>query len=373
MSFRQISFETAAAVNGKLDDGGVRDKATIRGALGRPSATWGGEILVGTLWDQAAVLLHALCTTQGFANGNKRTAWLLTKIFLESNGEVLGRHEDVEAERVINAIAAGEVGAEAIAEWLFQLASPLIAELSDRGRCVFCDVDGDLIGAELFNRNYLRRTMRRPPEALVTLESSHATSVTDDFAVTTFDAERDLVPGVCRVCRDGWIAEAGRGFTNAIRMSSQEVIPVDPSFVRYTSDWMLRIMLLAGVLMPGMGRGWLRDRARVLLDGSGAVASSALFWIVGTEAAVNHEWNLYWHSSDDPADVKDGCFVCRLGLVAFIVVDDPSGTRFLTRQIQQLIPHSTRLKVWPRLGDGSWPLGASVPGETVRSIANFFQ
>lgn len=373
MSFRQISFDTAAAVNAKLEDGGIRDEATVRAALGRPSASWDGEILVGTLWDQAGILLHALCTTQGFTNGNKRTAWLVTKIFLESNGEALGRHDDLEAERAINAIAAGEIGSDSIADWLFALASPLIAELSGRGRCVFCDAEGDLVGAELFNRNYLRRIMRRPPEALIAHDSTHLASMTDHLSVGVFDAERDLVPGVCRVCRDGWVAMTGPGFTDAVRISAREPFTVDLALVRSVSDWMLRTMLLVGALMPGMSHEWLKHEAGVLRDGTGAVASPHLFWIVRTRTAVDHGWNIYWHSSDEPQDVKDACFVCRLGPAAFIVVMDPTPSRFLTKQLLQLIPSPARLKVWPRLTDGSWPVGESVSSETVRAIADLFQ
>jgi death on curing protein len=65
---------------------GVRDFALLHSAAERPKATFGGRYLYPTLFTKAAALLHSLCLNHAFTDGNKRTAWASTKLFLFVNG-----------------------------------------------------------------------------------------------------------------------------------------------------------------------------------------------------------------------------------------------------------------------------------------------
>jgi len=64
----------------------VRDFALLHSAVERPKATFNGKLLYPTLFAKAASLLQSLCFNHAFTDGNKRTAWGVTKRFLWLNG-----------------------------------------------------------------------------------------------------------------------------------------------------------------------------------------------------------------------------------------------------------------------------------------------
>lgn len=64
----------------------ARDRGLLASALARPSATFAGAPLYGSLASQAAALLESLARNHALADGNKRTAWTLTVLFLWING-----------------------------------------------------------------------------------------------------------------------------------------------------------------------------------------------------------------------------------------------------------------------------------------------
>lgn len=64
----------------------IRDFALLHSAAERPKASYGGKFLYPTLFAKAASLLQSLCTNHAFSDGNKRTAWGVTKRFLWVNG-----------------------------------------------------------------------------------------------------------------------------------------------------------------------------------------------------------------------------------------------------------------------------------------------
>lgn len=65
---------------------GVQDFALLHSAVERPKATYGGKFLYPTIFAKAAALLQSLCLNHAFSDGNKRTAWGVTKRFLNING-----------------------------------------------------------------------------------------------------------------------------------------------------------------------------------------------------------------------------------------------------------------------------------------------
>ncbi len=77
--------------------GGIRDAGLIESACGRPQATAFGEDAYPSIWEKAAALLQSLARNHAFVDGNKRTAWMATVVFLEINGHPLDTTIDVDA------------------------------------------------------------------------------------------------------------------------------------------------------------------------------------------------------------------------------------------------------------------------------------
>lgn len=58
----------------------------LEGAVGRPQASWNGVFLHASIYQQASVLMHAICQAHAFEDGNKRAAWMAAVTFLRVNG-----------------------------------------------------------------------------------------------------------------------------------------------------------------------------------------------------------------------------------------------------------------------------------------------
>jgi len=70
----------------------LRDAGLLDSACHRPAASAFGEDAYPTLLLKAAALLHSLTANHPFIDGNKRTAWLATVVFLRDNdAEVIAK------------------------------------------------------------------------------------------------------------------------------------------------------------------------------------------------------------------------------------------------------------------------------------------
>jgi death on curing protein len=65
---------------------GVRDYPLLHSALERCKATFSGQDLYPDTLTKAAALMHSLVMNHAFVDGNKRTAWQVTKRLLYING-----------------------------------------------------------------------------------------------------------------------------------------------------------------------------------------------------------------------------------------------------------------------------------------------
>ena len=94
---------------------GVRDEGLLMSALARPEnlAAYGAP----SVFELSAAYGWGLVRNHPFIDGNKRTAFLASAVFLELNGWRLVAPEE-EATAVIFALAAGEVGEAAFAQWI---------------------------------------------------------------------------------------------------------------------------------------------------------------------------------------------------------------------------------------------------------------
>ena len=71
----------------------------------------------------AAAYAHGSARNHGFADGNKRTAWVLARLFLADNGFEL-RFDPGEAIRSIEALASGTLAEDELAEWFRRRVTP---------------------------------------------------------------------------------------------------------------------------------------------------------------------------------------------------------------------------------------------------------
>jgi death on curing protein len=94
---------------------GVRELALLESALARPLNQWNyGEDDACAL---AAAYAYGVARNHPFADGNKRTAWVLARFFLSLNGYVLA-FTPQEAIASVLALAAGELPEDELAAWL---------------------------------------------------------------------------------------------------------------------------------------------------------------------------------------------------------------------------------------------------------------
>lgn len=93
---------------------GVRDPGAVESALARPQnlAAYGTPDAA----DLAAAYAYGLARNHGFVDGNKRTAWVVARLFLADNGYRL-RFDPVEAVKTVEALAAGSLDESQLAAW----------------------------------------------------------------------------------------------------------------------------------------------------------------------------------------------------------------------------------------------------------------
>jgi len=88
------------------DQAGVKDHGLLESSVHRPQQSIFGEDAYPNLFDKAAALLESLVKNHCFHNGNKRTAYLVTKSFLMLSGKHLRMEREYAVEFVVD-IAKG--------------------------------------------------------------------------------------------------------------------------------------------------------------------------------------------------------------------------------------------------------------------------
>jgi death-on-curing protein len=93
---------------------GVRDAAMLESALARPINRWAYGVEDPA--SLAAAYAFGVARNHPFVDGNKRTAWVLARLFLALNGyELVFTAPD--AITAMLALAAGELAEEEMADW----------------------------------------------------------------------------------------------------------------------------------------------------------------------------------------------------------------------------------------------------------------
>jgi len=121
-AWRWIGRDTVLAIHdmqlaqhGGLD--GINDDNLIESALARPKQlhTYGDP--APDVFDLAASYGYGITKNHGFNDGNKRTGWILARLFLADNNTKI-HFSAAEAIQVMLGVAAGTVTERQLAAWL---------------------------------------------------------------------------------------------------------------------------------------------------------------------------------------------------------------------------------------------------------------
>ena len=96
---------------------GLRDLSLLESAIGTPEATFGGELLHGSVFEMAAAYLFHIARNHPFVDGNKRTALMCALVFLGLNGRRLDAEPDA-LYAVVDGVAAGRIEKSGLAVFL---------------------------------------------------------------------------------------------------------------------------------------------------------------------------------------------------------------------------------------------------------------
>lgn len=116
---RFIGVDVARAVHDRqlAEHGGLRgtkDEGLLDSAMSRPLNKHAyGETDLCAL---AAAYAFGIARNHPFADGNKRTAWVIARLFLKLNDVEIVFGKD-EAVQTVLALAAGDLSEEALADW----------------------------------------------------------------------------------------------------------------------------------------------------------------------------------------------------------------------------------------------------------------
>ena len=116
---RFLSAEVARAIHDRqlAEHGGlagVKDDGLLQSAIARPINKHGyGETDLCAL---AAAYAFGIARNHPFADGNKRTAWVMARVFLTLNAVTIA-FDKADATRTMLSLAAGDLSEDAMADW----------------------------------------------------------------------------------------------------------------------------------------------------------------------------------------------------------------------------------------------------------------
>ena len=96
---------------------GIRDVRSLESALKTPFQTFDNQELNETPIEKAAALIEGILLNHPFVDGNKRTGYVIMRLFLMSNQMDLQASQDEKYEFVIS-IAEGKLKKPGIEKWI---------------------------------------------------------------------------------------------------------------------------------------------------------------------------------------------------------------------------------------------------------------
>jgi death on curing protein len=101
---------------------GIRDITMLESALSRPVNRW--HYGADDPAELAAAYAFGVARNHPFVDGNKRTAWVLARLFLAINGHQIA-FEKEDAVTMVLALASGDLSEDELADWFrTRLVSP---------------------------------------------------------------------------------------------------------------------------------------------------------------------------------------------------------------------------------------------------------
>ena len=105
------------AVHGGLD--GVQDLNAVESALHRAKNLNAYGNPPPDAADLAAAYIYGIATSHGFSDGNKRTAWVIGRLFLALNGQNLV-FDQMDAINFMLKVTYGDLTENQVADWIRQ-------------------------------------------------------------------------------------------------------------------------------------------------------------------------------------------------------------------------------------------------------------
>ena len=96
---------------------GVRDMGMLESAVGRPFATFGGEDLYPDVFMKAGAFTQSIVKNHPFIDGNKRTAFSGTIVFLLAGGVIVSAGTNQVVKFMLR-VANENLSVDEIAAWL---------------------------------------------------------------------------------------------------------------------------------------------------------------------------------------------------------------------------------------------------------------
>lgn len=98
---------------------GLRDLNAVESAINRARNREACGNPPPDIAELAAAYMYGIATSHGFTDGNKRTAWVIGRLFLAINNEKLV-FNDIDAIHFMLNVAAGNITEPHVADWIRQ-------------------------------------------------------------------------------------------------------------------------------------------------------------------------------------------------------------------------------------------------------------
>lgn len=105
---------------------GVRDHGLLESALNKPKNLYYYNQPTPNIVEMAASYAFGIARNHPFIDGNKRTAYVVCRLFLQLNGLDIHASQAEKYETFLK-LAAGELSEETLAEWLSQVTGDIVA------------------------------------------------------------------------------------------------------------------------------------------------------------------------------------------------------------------------------------------------------
>jgi len=117
ISLRQVLLLHEYMVRKYGGSSGVRDLNMLKSAVHRPFATFAGQDLYQNIYLKSGALIQSIVKNHPFLDGNKRTAFSASFIFLKNNGILITASQNKVVSLMVD-VANKNLSVDEISSWL---------------------------------------------------------------------------------------------------------------------------------------------------------------------------------------------------------------------------------------------------------------